>query len=329
MPGETSGHRLGGESPGLCISLDGRMRADAAIRIILCTLRQAMLDNLDGTRRDLDPKFLHDFRVAVRRTRSCLSQIKNVLPVEEVEPFRRELSWLGEITGPTRDLDVHLQKLRDDIDELPKPARIELSPLIEYLQRQQREEQERLAALLSSDRYEQFVSRWGRFLERPDPIETEPRDAARPIAEIASERIARSFSQVVRRGRGIGSRTKSSKLHRLRIECKKLRYLLEFFRSLHDPEELGPPLRLLKRLQDCLGDFNDLEVQQESLQRFAHRMGQEGFVPAGLFLAAGRLVERLASRQEGQRRRFAQRFAEFDCRATHERLERMTRREIE
>ena len=41
--------------------------------------------NVEGTRADLDSEFLHDLRVATRRTRSALSQIKAVLPAEITE----------------------------------------------------------------------------------------------------------------------------------------------------------------------------------------------------------------------------------------------------
>ena len=63
----------------LDVPLDPSMRTDAALRRILVALLAAMRANEDGTRRDLDPEYLHDFRVAIRRTRSCLGQVKGVL----------------------------------------------------------------------------------------------------------------------------------------------------------------------------------------------------------------------------------------------------------
>ena len=58
-------------------------------------------------------------------------------------------------------------------------------------------------------------------------------------------------------------------LHRLRIDAKKLRYLLEFFRALYPPKEIGAVVGALKSLQDNLGDFNDLSVQQGAMRGFA------------------------------------------------------------
>ena len=112
-------------------------------------------------------------------------------------------------------------------------------------------------------------------------------------------------------------------LHRLRIDCKKLRYLLEFFRSLYDAEEMDRLIKPLKQLQDNLGDFNDYEVQQKSLEDFAEQMIESGTTPARTLMAMGRLVERLEAGQEKERKRFAQRFGQFVAKKNHARIKKM------
>ena len=67
---------------------------------VLLHLLSAMRANEEGTLRDLDTEFLHDFRVAVRRTRSALSQIKDVLPAEIEERYRAEFGWLDRSPAP-------------------------------------------------------------------------------------------------------------------------------------------------------------------------------------------------------------------------------------
>ncbi len=73
---------------------------------------QALLDNINrnipGVLADWDTEFLHDLRVAIRRTRSGLSLVKKVLPDAVVARFKRDFGLLGSLTGPTRDLDVYL-----------------------------------------------------------------------------------------------------------------------------------------------------------------------------------------------------------------------------
>ncbi|MEE9358110.1 MAG: CHAD domain-containing protein, partial [Sedimenticolaceae bacterium] len=58
-----------------------KMRAVAVARAIHLRLLDIIEINIPGTRTDLDSEFLHDLRVAVRRTRSVLAQVKDVFPI--------------------------------------------------------------------------------------------------------------------------------------------------------------------------------------------------------------------------------------------------------
>ena len=89
--------------------------------------------NIPGTRADLDSEFLHDLRVATRRTRSVLSQVKQVLPDDVVADFKQRFAWLGQVTGPTRDLDVFLLELPRYRASLPASMRGDLDGLEEHL----------------------------------------------------------------------------------------------------------------------------------------------------------------------------------------------------
>lgn len=56
------------------------MRADQASVIIYRQLLRTIQMNECNTVADIDSEFLHDFRIAIRRTRAGLSQIKHTLP---------------------------------------------------------------------------------------------------------------------------------------------------------------------------------------------------------------------------------------------------------
>ena len=66
-----------------------------------------MRDNLPGTIGDVDTEFLHDVRVAVRRTRSLLKLGRPALPAHVREAWEPQFKWLGDLTTPVRDLDVY------------------------------------------------------------------------------------------------------------------------------------------------------------------------------------------------------------------------------
>jgi CHAD domain-containing protein len=137
---------------------------------------------------------------------------------------------------------------------------------------------------------------------------------------VATERVARAYNRVRKSGRRIDNETPATVIHTLRIDCKKLRYLLEFFRSVFDEQLVAVVVRSLKRLQDDLGEFNDLEVQGQELSMMADDMVAKGAVDAPALLAMGRLVVALESRQDTARKRLGKRIAGFVDRRTAERF---------
>ncbi len=305
------GRKPGTYTSKLNLHLNPDMRADEATKIVLHRLLDTMEENEVGTREDIDSEFLHDFRVAVRRTRSALGQIKGVIPQKILDRFRPEFAWLGQITGPTRDMDVYLLKFDDYQNSLPVSVQKDLEPLRSFLQEHQKIEQQTLAKAISSSRYRKLINGWRTFLETAAPKRSTLPNAVRPIKEVANERIWRVYRRVLKEGGAITPETAAEHLHELRKTCKKLRYLMEFFQSLYPSNEIKALIKVLKILQDNLGDFQDYEVQVTTLKHFSHQMMEEGKTPAETFMAMGILVESLDKRQHETREEFAARFEQF------------------
>ncbi|MGB3563877.1 MAG: CHAD domain-containing protein [Thermoanaerobaculia bacterium] len=297
----------------LDLRLEPDQRADEALKQIFRSLLHTIKANEPGLRSNLDSEFLHDFRVAVRRTRSALSQLKGIYLDEVTSTFRQEFTWLGKVTGPTRDLDVNLLKMADYRALLPQQVRADLEPLNEFLERHRKLEHRKMVRALGGKRYGDLIDRWQAFLDQPPADGDLPRNALTPIGELAVRRIWKAYRRVLEKGGAIVAETPPEALHRLRIEAKKLRYLLEFFRSLYDAEEIGRLVKALKQLQDNLGDFNDFVVQQDTLARFAQQMVDDHLEPAETLMAMGRLQERLEAGQEREREDFHRRFEEFSA----------------
>ena len=308
---EPLGRTPGDYAPRFELGLDPAMPARDAARAIHLSLLESMLRNQEGTRRDLDSEFLHDFRVAIRRTRSALTQIREVYPALDVERFKEEFRWLFLETGPTRDLDVHRLHMEICKRGLAEEVRADLDPLEEFLARKRKRARDRLLGALDSERYRRLVEEWRAFLTGEPAGALFSRNAERPVREVASQRIWRICRRMVKRGRPIGDDAPAAVLHEVRIRAKKLRYLLEFFRSLYPEQEIAGLVVELKRLQDNLGDFNDYQVQRKSLERFAGEMAEEGSAPVRTQLAMGRLLAQLEARQAAERSRIAERFERF------------------
>jgi CHAD domain-containing protein len=305
-----------GETPGtytskLNLELDPTMRADQASKLILHRLLDIMEQNEAGTRIGTDSEFLHDFRVAIRRTRSALSQIKAVFPKHIVDRYKTEFAWLGQITSPSRDLDVYLLTFDKYRDSLPADMHAAIEPLRDFLIRHQKLENRALVKSLDSARYRRLISNWHTFLEQPVNERSTLKNAGRPVLEVACERIWRMYRLAIREGTAITAESPAEDLHELRKTCKKLRYLMEFFQSLFPADSIKARIRTLKTLQDNLGDFQDYEVQVTTLKRFSHQMVAEGQVPPDTLLAMGMLIDGLERRQHQARDEFATRFNDF------------------
>ena len=66
----------------------------------------------------------------------------------------------------------------------------------------------------------------------------------------------------------INSQSADEKIHELRIEFKKLRYLIEFFVDLLPKKRTGKIVIEIKKIQTVLGDYNDYCIQIEFLNSY-------------------------------------------------------------
>jgi CHAD domain-containing protein len=314
------GQTPGDYSSSFHLALDPEVAVVKATKCIHLTLLRTLLANQEGVTRDWDTEFLHDFRIAIRRTRSALTQLKSVFPEADVARFSEEFQWLGTRTGPVRDMDVYLLKIPAYRAALHPGARRELEPLVRLLREKKKVEHRRLRRCLRSKRYYRLVEDWREFLKAPDGADSNLLNARRPIREVASERIWKAFNKVLNKGGKIGRNASAKELHRLRIDCKKLRYLITFFRSLYSAEALDPIIKELKRLQDHLGGFNDLQVQREALRSFAEEMMATEVGPPATLLAMGQLMGQLEGKQIQEREAFHEHYERFSRPKNQERF---------
>ena len=270
--------------------------AAVAIASMLAQFAAVIDDNVAGTIAAIDTEFLHDLRVAVRRSRSILKLAGDVLPANIAEQFQPEFKWLGDLTTPVRDLDVYLLELDNMAARLSSADPHDLDPFRSFLVRHRASERRRLVRGLRSRRFEQVMSDWRAALAQ---VTTESDDAngGPAAAALARQRIDRAFRRVLRRGKRITADSPSEQVHELRKRCKELRYLLEVFRPVCADAPYRPLIKELKALQDTLGDFQDGEVQREAVREFAAAMMEQGAAPPATVLAMGELAAQLDAHQ--------------------------------
>ena len=295
----------------LAIKLDPKMRADQASIIIYRQLLRTMQINECNTIADIDSEFLHDFRIAIRRTRAGLSQIKHTLPSPIVAKYATFFAWLGQITGQTRDMDVYLLSYQQYKAALPISLRADITPLYSFLKEKQAQAQKELAEKLNSPNYRKQLANWEQYLKDPLAKKDPGENANISIKELADQRIWKIYKRILKEGESINDASPAEALHDFRKTCKKLRYLMEFFQSLYPKDEMKVLIKSLKDLQNVLGDFQDYEIQEINIKHFSEEMMAKN-IPANTFLAMGVLVQQLDSMKCVARNHFAKQFALFE-----------------
>jgi CHAD domain-containing protein len=287
----------------------------AALSDFLLTMRE----NLPGLLDEVDTEFLHDFRVAVRRTRATLKLGRPVLPVAIRQHWEPEFKWLGDITTPVRDLDVYVLDLPMLSSWLLTAEPADLGPLATHLRSRRTVAHLELAGSLRSARFRRLVTQWdvelaelARIGNTRDTRDTPQEEEHRSAGQLADRAISRAYRRVARDGAVIGADSPAEDLHDLRKRCKELRYALEVFAGpLAGQAVTRAAVSDLKGLQDVLGRFQDSEVQRHALRTFAQEM-MAGGTPAGAVLAMGELIGHLDVEQDRARREFDAAFARFD-----------------
>jgi CHAD domain-containing protein len=212
-----------------------------------------------------DKEALHDFRVALRRLRSCLRAYRGELAGSLDDKLAKRLARLARATGPARDAEVQLEWLRESAQQgLAAAHRAGLKWLIARLEERTSEAWHRLGKELARD-FDPFESGLRRALSvyRAEVhLDGGPRPtfagATAAVLERQRGRLGGRLSAV--RGPGDVARA-----HRARIEAKRLRYLLDpLAKELPGAEKV---IKRLKGLQDLLGELHDAHVLEAEIEQ--------------------------------------------------------------
>ena len=275
--------------------------AREAVRRISLSILEIATRTVPGILDDLDTEFLHDYRICLRKIRSVLSLVKDVYPAEETQRLRKILGDLARQTNRLRDLDVYLLARDEYLGLLPPGLRPSLEGMFEDFSAERVREVRRVISKLRAPAWRHLVKELEEYFSEDTPHEPSP-NADLPAAPLAFRCIYKRYRKIREIAAGIGADTPDEAVHQLRIECKKLRYLIEFFTELIPQGEGAVLLRLLRRLQGRLGEFNDASVQQKSLLH-SWEQKKSGVQVA---LGVGGLVSILYHRQQQTRGLIAQ-----------------------
>ena len=252
-----------------------------------------------------DPEGLHQMRVALRRLRAAISLFADMLLDPQTAEMRTQFKWISQELGPARELDVFIRRVVSPVTN-GKPNGPGVAVLAKDLQRRREAAFARACAAVESTRFRGLVldtAGWieaGDWTRSTDGLTRSLRE--QPVVPAAAGEIRRRRKKILKAGARLDE-LDPERRHKLRIQAKKLRYASEFFADAF-PGKKAVRRRTsfvagLEKLQDALGDLNDIAVHEGLSERIvdgrdASGKEREGHVSKAF--AAGRLSGREEAR---------------------------------
>ncbi|MBA3779090.1 MAG: CHAD domain-containing protein [Chloroflexi bacterium] len=244
-----------GKSPG--VTADDTL-AEAGRKVLRFHLAR-MLAREEGTRAGDDVEELHGMRVATRRMRAAWRVFEDSYRPKQRQRYVAELRGVARALGTVRDLDVLLDGLDGYTASRNSQTRDALEPLADAWRRSRDEGRASLMQVLDSADYTRFVDDYFEFVhtEAAGALPLPPHSPS-TVRDTAGSRLWAAHEHVRAYDAGLAWADVAT-LHELRIEGKRLRYTLEFFKEVLGPEA-GSLIEQVTQMQDHLGLLHDADV---------------------------------------------------------------------
>ncbi len=257
----------------------------------------------------LHPEGVHKMRVAIRHFRALLRIYAPIFASAGGAQLDQELRWLSAQLGRARDADVCEMAIRDFNASLPVAAAAAAAPYAEHLRDTTVAAYANLAEVFACERYAVLLDSMQQF------VTDGPDDAIREqlgqlsVSDAADRDVHPAAKKMLKRGDKIAAGAPARRWHKLRIQAKRLRYLVDFF-AVAELMRWGPSVVELGKLQDLLGDHQDAITSRERLEDYLSSLPEDdGSLP--LRLSIERLMSTEADRIATCRSRFPASWSRF------------------
>lgn len=225
------------------------------------------LRNLEtGVILGFDDEFLHQYRIAIRRSRAIAESVNAISSDAELGKKLKALKKHARATGRLRDLHVFLADLeRWQLNEATRGSLVS-SGARSYFTNLATEEHRELVKRLSGKKYRKDMEQWHCLITSNHFKKITRKMAAGDIRRVLCERIDR-YNGLAQQ---LTHDSPDDHYHSLRKLLKRIRYLAEL-----DKAEFDNLLAELKHRQQRFGDFQDLYVQISMLSGFRDTLDSE------------------------------------------------------
>ena len=224
--------------------------ATAARRIVGAGLAQLQA-NEEGVLFSKDPEFVHQARIALRRTRSALRMFRGPIGEPQAKAWRDALGETAVALGSARDWDVFATETFRHLAAAHGDAALR-KKIAAAIARERKSARASARAALGSPAYARAMIELARWLahEGDDSI------APQALRDFAAATLGKRHKRLLRDAAHLAS-LPAPERHRVRIDAKRLRYGTDALESLFKPRRVRAHRKALEALQDALGATND------------------------------------------------------------------------
>ena len=251
----------------------------------------AMAAQIDGVRKSKEIEYVHRMRVATRRVRNTIDLFESHLPSKRCKKWCKQVKRVARALGDARDVDVQIVAVREflsTLDQAPHQAyRFGIERLLLRLTQRRSGLQRAVVAAIdtleSAGTVQEMQEVLRGFQAKGRAVDADALPAS--LQALAHKTIIRRFEEMMVFSPYVASSEHVDELHRMRIAAKLLRYTLEVYDPLLN-ESLKPQIKLIRHVQNMLGEIHDYDVWihhlpiflEEEEQRFRVFFGHaEGF----------------------------------------------------
>ena len=207
---------------------------------------------------------LHQFRITLRRSRVILSEFKEFFPKYTYQNAKDNLKVIVQITNRKRDLDVFYDSIKKET---------ELVKFIEYIERQREYHKKVIDEFFKKGDFDYLMDELEELIEsdkfyKKKAINEQIKDSLTQKLNSKRDLIKNSLTNLKKE-------TTIKELHSIRIEFKKLRYLLESFEFLTRNKQMRKFLKESRWYQNRFGELNDLAIQKEIIDDYLKESSDE------------------------------------------------------
>jgi triphosphatase len=299
---------IAGEEPAAVKAAPVALTPDLSRHAAFQSIARACLQQLVANQpvmQNGNPEGLHQMRVALRRLRAAVSLFSDMLVDPQTDAMKAEFKWISGELGPARELDVFINRVVKPVAD-GRPNGPGVAVLTKDLRRRRKDAFARACSAVESARFRGLVldtAAWiedGEWTRSTDELAVALRE--RPIPAAAADELRRHRKKIVKQGKHLAA-LEPERRHKLRIRAKKLRYASEFFAGAFPGKRAAQRRKnfvaSLEKLQDALGDLNDIAVHEGLTERLVDGQDAGGKRRRGRAkkaFAAGRLSGREEAR---------------------------------